>query len=466
MRGSTFTILKPLSRGKEKEVNQVNLPEAMAFYHQAGLPATWEQAMQFAGIGGHLATLPEIVNARIVTVPGEFPWEHFFTTHSAEYYGFSKSGRRILIVAHGVGPMATLDGTLKAYSFEYKDKNKKQKGGRITEQEFWDLEAGKYGAVEIIDYDNYCNEREYPFIDFLSLSKALADPVLHARLGQNAETLIMHYAEAARAWHLSEAEKMEKNSGNLSGFAEYKEHIRQEHLAMARPGSDPFLIRIQCAANCPYPFGRNRSHWEVEKGHAVAHLLSVSRPFDSSFDGNRCLLFDVHCHEWLDGCRLVAIKQDGNITTDIHPGLIPEALFKANWRKLFSPAGEQREIGFCSLMDFDRELFTQYPKKGNGVDTWEPEYLVGYPYVLGKPILFRTEKHDHPKFLKYDINDLRAIAPRGANAYLLMPGDLLPNGAPQCLVQFFKIWADTTRRLIRVSELAHNYQTMMNLAFS
>ena len=36
---------------------------AMAFYHQDGLPAAWKQAMKFAGKGGRLATMPDIVGS-------------------------------------------------------------------------------------------------------------------------------------------------------------------------------------------------------------------------------------------------------------------------------------------------------------------------------------------------------------------------------------------------------------------
>ena len=57
---------------------------SMAFYHQDGLPAAWKQAMRFAGKGGRLATMPDIVAARLATKPGDFPWESgdFKTLHA------------------------------------------------------------------------------------------------------------------------------------------------------------------------------------------------------------------------------------------------------------------------------------------------------------------------------------------------------------------------------------------------
>jgi hypothetical protein len=70
---------------------------AMAFYHDDGLPAAWKQAMKFAGQGGRLATMPDIIAARIETQPGDMPWETYFTTLTAEYYGISQRGVPILI---------------------------------------------------------------------------------------------------------------------------------------------------------------------------------------------------------------------------------------------------------------------------------------------------------------------------------------------------------------------------------
>ena len=94
---------------------------AMAFFHQDGLPTAWKQATKFAGKDGRLATMPDIVAARLETKPGDPPWETYFTTLTAEYLGLSKQGNKILVVAHGIGPMSTLDGAIKAYGWQFKN---------------------------------------------------------------------------------------------------------------------------------------------------------------------------------------------------------------------------------------------------------------------------------------------------------------------------------------------------------
>ncbi|MEK7512280.1 MAG: hypothetical protein AAB575_04705, partial [Patescibacteria group bacterium] len=136
---------------------------AMAFYNPNGFVPAFKQAKAFAGKDGRVATLPDILEARLATKPGEYPWESYFTTMSAEYVGLSKAGNPIAIVAHGVGPMSTLDGVLVAYSHEFNDKERNQRGGRISQEEFLKLESGAYGEVTIVDLVATWNRRIYQF---------------------------------------------------------------------------------------------------------------------------------------------------------------------------------------------------------------------------------------------------------------------------------------------------------------
>ncbi|MEZ4103202.1 MAG: hypothetical protein R3B55_01390 [Candidatus Paceibacterota bacterium] len=181
------------------------LPQAMGFFHRDGLPAAWKQAAQFADKDGRIATLPEIIAARLATKPGDYPWETYFTTRSAEYIGTSRQGNRILIVAHGIGPMSTLDGVTKGYRTKFTHQNHRIQGGRIIGPKFWDLEAGKFGDVSIIDLDEYCKRYQYPFIMSLRLSEALTDPIVNARLGPQAEEYLVNHARHAQLWHQKQA---------------------------------------------------------------------------------------------------------------------------------------------------------------------------------------------------------------------------------------------------------------------
>ena len=441
---------------------------AMAFYHQDGLPAAWQQAMKFAGKGGRLATMPDIVAARLETKPGETSWEMYFTTLTAEYLGFSKLGNRILIVAHGIGPMSTLEGVQRAYSWQYKDKDRNRHGGRITHREFLDLEAGKFGEVSIIDFDAYCRRYKYPFIQILRSSEALTDPVLNARLGPWAEQYVQAHTTAARMWHREQAGFDPENRYNLPNHDQFLDRRRSQHMRDGAEDSDPYIIEVGGAANCSYTFGLQRGHRPIEEGYAIAHLISTGGLYHIHHEGKESLTLDVSCHEWWNGVRVVGIQAGGSIRSGLHHGPDAYELLRKYWRDLLVPVNKQEEIGFRALVRVGKQWFTQYPKAGERMDTWEPEYVVTSMKKIGEPTLFRTTVGSFHGFFKFGVNEVQAIAPPNANVYFFIgePENEWHGGNPThqtCMVQFYRITADLAKRMMRADNLAHDYETMMEL---
>lgn len=443
-----------------KTTKGLPIPGAMAFYHKDGLSAAWQQAMKFAGKGGRLATMPDIIAARLETKPGEMPWQTYFTTLTAEYLGFSKAGNRILIVVHGIGPMSTLDGVQMAYSWEYKDKERNRRGGRITAQEFLDLEAGKYGAVDIIDFESYCQRYKYPFLQTLRVSQAMTDPVLKARFGPQAEPYVQAHAAAARMWHREQAGLDPENKYNLPNHEQFLDRRRSQHVRDGAEGSDPFIIKLECATNCCYTFGSRHGHRSIEDGYAIAHLVSTGGLCHLHHEGNESLTNDVSCHEWWNGVRVVGIQDGGNIRSGLNNGPDAHELLRKHWRELLVPAKKEKNVGFCALMQVDKQWFTQYPKMGERMDTFEPEYVVTSAKKIGRPVLFRTTGCGS-MFFRFGVNEVKAIAPSKANAYFFVDGPTPEGGDHVCMVQFYRIEADTSKRLVRVDKLAHDYDKMM-----
>jgi len=452
--------------------------DAMAFFHDDGLPAAWKQAMKFAGQGGRIATLPDIVAARLESKPGDLPWETYFTTLTAEYCGLTKAGNHILIVAHGVGPMSTLDGICQAYSHEYQDKNRSRRGGRITQQEFWDLEAGKFGQIEVIDLDEYYGRYKYPFIQILRASEALTDPVLKARLGPEAEKYVQAHAEFARAWHREQAgfDPEYKNKIPADVRQRYLDRRLLQHQQDGAEDADPFIIQLGDAANCcygyrdyhDYGFGNKFVYRKIEDGLAIAHLVSIGSLCQMHHEGNESLVHDVDCHEWWNGVRLVGIKAGGCLRTGLEAGPDAYRLLRQHWRELLVPMPEPEMVGFRGLMQIEDQWFTQYPKAGDGLDTWEPEYAIMALEKIGEPVFFRTEVGGYHGFFKFGANEVQAIAPPPANAYYFTgePEIEWHDGNPThhtCLVQFYRVEADTAKRLMRRSQLSHDYERMMQL---
>ena len=443
---------------------------AMAFYHQDGLSAAWQQAMKFAGKGGRLAILPDIVAARLETEPGEMSWEMYFTTLTAEYYGISREGKRILIVAHGIGPMSTLDGVQKAYSWEYKDKNRNRRGGRITAQEFLDLEAGKFGEISIVDFDNYCQRYQYPFIQTLRSSQAMTDPVLKARFGSETERYVQAHTIAARMWHREQAGLAPENKYKLpkADHQRFLDRRYAQHLRDGAENSDPYIITVDDAANCCYFFGLDHGFRPIEEGYAIAHLISMGALCNLHHEGNESLVSDVSCHEWWNGVRVVGIQSGDNIRSGLHQGPDAYRLLRKYWCDLLVPVKEQETIGFRALLQIGEQWFTQYSKAGERMDTWEPEYVVTSIEKIDQPVLFRTIVGGYHGLFKFGVNEVQAIAPPNANAYFFVgePQNEWHDGNPThqtCMVQFYRITVDSTKRMVRSDNLAYDYETLMRL---
>lgn len=340
-------------------------------------------------------------------------------------------------ILHGVGPMSTLEGIQRAYSWQYLDKQRTRRGGRITAEQFRDLEAGKYGEVAIVDYEAYCARYEHPLYGALRASEALTDPVLKARLGFRTEEYVLAHAGHARRW-------------------------RNEH-----DGSDPLIISVEGASNCSYG-SPSYGYRQIEDGYAVAHLVSVSRLFNLCHQDGESLVADVDLHEWYDGVRLVAIRSGYDLSRGISPGPDPERLLRTRWRDLLILMKKAEEVGFRALMQVGNEWFTQFPKRGDGMDNREPEYHVTSLSRVGEPVSFRTTIGGYHGFFRYGISEVRAIAPIGANAYEIV-GDVrieyLEDGPPRhvCSVQFYRAVVDRTQRLVRADKLRHDYDKMMEL---
>lgn len=448
--------------------NKISSLKAMVFYHQDGLPAAWKQAMKFAGKGGRLATMRDIVAARLETKPSDLPWRTYFTTLTAEYCGISKTGRRILIVAHGVGPMSTLEGVQKAYSWEYQDKDRNRRGGRITQQEFLDLETGKFGEVTIVDFDSYCLRYLYPFIQTLRSSEAMTDPVLKARFGPQAEQYVEAHTAAARMWHREQAGFDPENKYDLPNHDQFLDRRRSQHVRDGVEGSDPYIITVDDAANCCYTFDPEHGHRPIEEGYAIAHLISTGGLCHLHHEGNESLTLDVSCHEWWNEVRVVGIKAGGSIRSGLNKGPDTYNLLRKYWRDLLVPVKKQEVVGFRALVQIGKQWFTQYPKIGERMDTGEPEFVVTSMKKVGRPVIFRTTVGGYHGFFKFGVNEVQAITPPNANAYFFVgePQNEWHDGNPThqtCEVQFYWIEVDNSKRMVRADKLARDYDTLMKL---
>lgn len=427
---------------------------AMGFFHDKGFVASYRQAAKFAGPKGHVGTLLDVVDARLATPPykrlNQFnpsqptPWDEYYTTMSAEYLGLSKQGRKIIIVAHGIGPMATEQGVVAAYKWEAADKERNRRGGRITIDEFHKLESGHYGPVEIVDFEPYLSRYKYPFISILRASQAFDDPIVRARLGAKTTDYLTLHTKLA---------------------LDYYEQVHSIKTLQERAKIDPYIIHADDPNNCNY------LHWQVEDGYAFAHLLSIGQIVNArGGDYGRLPTWscDVGPYEWRNGTRLVGVREDGVKT--IGKGPDAYGLLRKSWRDLMEPSGlASAPDGFFVLTQMpDKTWFTQVDKAGEGLDTNEPEFLVSSIKKIGKPVRFSTDVRHYHMFFKYAKKEAQSVLSPEANAYALVgdPENVWEDGNPVrqvCLAQAYKIEIDHIRRLVRQAKLANDYDRMMGL---
>ncbi|HEU0051268.1 MAG TPA: hypothetical protein VFQ60_04425, partial [Patescibacteria group bacterium] len=184
------------------------------------------------------------------------------------------------------------------------------------------------------------------------------------------------------------------------------------------------------------------------------------------------LASDVSCHEWWNGVRLLGVRPDiipGTIS--IHPGLPNfETLLKGHLEQLLrpNPDSAKQKGGFYHLLQIGNQHFTEYPKRGDRMDTGAPEFVVtSVKPVQGGPFLFNTSVGGFYGYFKYGIKEVSRLAPKGANAYMFTqpiitnpPGRKMQHTTG---VKFFKVEVDTSRRVIRDEDVYRDYEFMMSL---
>jgi hypothetical protein len=436
--------------------------ETMAFWHRNGLIPTFLQAQRFAGKEGRIATLPDIVSA-LISAEDEFAWiwRNWFTTLSAEYYGHTRGGTPVLIVAHGIGPMSTLDGIKNTYAYQYKDRSRSRNGGRISQDEFLKLEGGFYGPVAIVDFKEMLRRRKLMLHgQILSVEDALHEPLAYARFGhENVHALLKMHREIATRHHERQGDFRDVKRRIEDGDPSTQERLM--HL------NDPFILTLEGTTRTPYEF------IDLDDGHAIAHLLSIGGLKNMGHSQSRysALCRDVACHDWTDASRFVGVR-DLEPITEIHPGVNDFSdLRDRHWQRLMAPNPDTDQTdGFFHIMpvDTDNEVwFSMVPHSGHGGASFDPEFLITSQQSLGDPVLFESEVTGYHGFFGFDGRSVQRQAPQGANAFRFVSGfDMV--GEPgervhQIMVQYHRVGVDDSRRLMPARNLQNDQGLFLEL---
>lgn len=411
----------------------------MAFRHPDGLVPAWKAAAAFAGPGGRIATLPDVIDARLATPAGTAPWGMYFTTATGEYYGTTRGGVPVLAVAHGIGPLATLEGCVEAYSYALRDNGDRRKsGGRIPREAFHALLDGTYGEVAVVELLPFLARYEYPF-GSLTLEQALEEPLVAARLGGRERAA----AYLARHQAIDEAYAQElgprRRQGRVAGI-----------VCMAEDSNSH-------SYDIPVSKGRGFEHVprRVEDGLAFAHLLAIGQLTNTqeASAARAHVQTEVSPHDWHDGARFAGWRANA-AAGDIHQGVdVSKAVARCPdllWRDHGGPVP-----ALDVLVRVGEGWFTAYPKEGARLDTGLPMHRVLSMEPVGGAAAFETTEGGYGGWLKYDVSEVLAIAPEGADAYAL-EGDaesVEGTGMLRQGVRFYRVTADRTRRLATPEEV-------------
>ncbi|MFZ1258417.1 MAG: hypothetical protein WAQ25_03020 [Candidatus Saccharimonas sp.] len=453
----------------------------VAFYHQDGLVPAWTFASNCAGEGGHIATLPEIVELRLNAKEGtnDSPWENWYTSASAEYVGVGADGRIKIIVAHGVGPMATIDGIKAAYKWEWGDKTRRQRGGRITAQQFLDLEAGKYGKVKklhphvgyhpavtkftvapvnVLDFSAYLRYMGNDvFSRYMTASEALSDPLLRMRLGQQSHRYFLKHERIAKAFH---AKEQPNRQYPWAGDFDDRSH--------------PYITKVESAFNCAYTLPneairRATRRWVYEprvpeQGYALAHLLGIGAFRNLHTQEVGVMLMSApNVHEWWNGAKFIAVPSDATLGNNLLEGPNPAEVIRKHWRHFMQTVEDDYTPVTPYLLKYAYgEWFACYPKQfpdDQCMDDGNVEFHVRSVKWVGGDRSFTTNEDF---FLRYTLAQVRALMPREANSYEIVNVSAKDrHGLTTVTVRFYAADVDISSRLPRAIEVARDYDRLM-----
>lgn len=311
---------------------------------QQSLNAAFLSGARFDRRRPRIASLPDIIDARLCAPDWSRVWNRDFTTFSTEFVGLSRQGNLVVAVAHDLGPLIDRAEELKPGDPEI------DADCRLDQQDFLNLIDGLYGDIAIIDLKEYRRRYRLPFQEPLSLEQAVEDPLALARLGPKAASYLMRQLEISQKW------------------------IRESgHYAF----SNRCVLKLTDAADFNYC-------WTEDAPTPVGHFLDISTLYSERHchwdgaDRHDSCLTEIGCRANGSEARVIGMRGGGELTR-VHPGeelLLPG--LSRHWRRLARP-NDQPPAPFLhlySLTCHDGLWFTQHPRPGATWEGGEPEFPV------------------------------------------------------------------------------------------
>ena len=91
------------------------------------------------------------------------------------------------------------------------------------------------------------------------------------------------------------------------------------------------------------------------------------------------------------------------------------------------------------------------------MESGAPEFVVERATLIGSEATFTTPVLGYHGIFRYNLKDVKAMAPEGANAFLMGEATLFDHDTKQTAqIQFFDVQVNPSRRILRKDEIRGN----------
>jgi hypothetical protein len=145
-----------------EDMNMDNTKMEAAIIHESHLPDALRRAQIYAGDDGFVASMPQLLHARVNSDYGNVIWNGWFTLNSEEVVTRTQKGNHVLVAIHGGGVFSTPERFLKLYHASV-DRSSEfgftgPFAGKISQREASDVLEGKLpdgSEMPVFQYEEY-----------------------------------------------------------------------------------------------------------------------------------------------------------------------------------------------------------------------------------------------------------------------------------------------------------------------
>ena len=235
-------------------------------------------ASNVARKGGYIASLPQLVEGRLVADFADPIWQEPFIANSEEAVGVTKAGNEVLVVVHGGGIM-----TPKRYAQAFAEGLTPASGARLYPDEFYNLLSGRTYSGEIFLCEGLKGLELKPagvehyavVLDFALAKQSRHEQMRPAEFAEN-PVAVARAGSQERALAYAQKTNAEQGVGNYHAFNQTEPRLQPElagllHLGPRKPPHNSFAAFGSSSGLYP---GRPISNFVVVQSEKISQRNS------------------------------------------------------------------------------------------------------------------------------------------------------------------------------------------------